>query len=112
MDAQIAVEFEKIEKQVEKVPESAAKILDKLPETQEVPDPEMKLNPAVVEMGLGSSLLASQTSMSIDTGTKMWIHSLGVIALNSKGRKVLVPWANIRCIELADSVRKSKSRRK
>jgi len=68
-----------------------------------------------VELGLGSSFLASKTTMDEAAGSLLEITSLGVRATSKEGRVVLVPWSNIRCVDLIPSARmiaKAKSRKK
>lgn len=97
-----------------------------LEKTELAPDPvqkpvdpveknEIELLPSLgralhVELGIGSSFLGSATTMSATRGSKLEITAMGIRA-SKDGRLMLIPWANVRAVELEGSVR-AKSRRK
>lgn len=54
-----------------------------------------------VHLGLGVDLLGSKTSLNSKRGNELEVTALGVKAKSQKtGRVVLIPWANIKGIEL------------
>lgn len=53
-----------------------------------------------VHLGLGLDLLGSKMSLSAKRGNELEITPMGVLATNKEGRRVLVPWANIKGVEL------------
>jgi hypothetical protein len=54
-----------------------------------------------VHLGLGLDLLGSKTSLNSKRGNELEVTALGVKAKNAAGRVVLIPWANIKGVELA-----------
>lgn len=62
---------------------------------------EGKVIAKIIHLGVGVDLLGSKTSLSTQRGNELEVTPLGVIASSAKtGRKVLIPWANIRGCEL------------
>lgn len=64
-----------------------------------------------VHLGLGVDLLGSKTSLNAKSGNELEVTPLGIKATGRSGRVVLVPWANIKGVELegtADFQRKEK----
>jgi hypothetical protein len=54
-----------------------------------------------VELGLGTHLLGTVLSIKAQRGTLLEVGRDGVTAVSGKnGRRVLVPWANIKACEL------------
>lgn len=53
-----------------------------------------------VHLGLGLDLLGSKMSLNAKAGNELEVTALGVIASNKDGRRVLIPWANIKGLEL------------
>lgn len=53
-----------------------------------------------LHMHIGADLIGSKTSLSATRGTVLTLTSNGVVAVNSNGRKILIPFSNIKCLEL------------
>lgn len=53
-----------------------------------------------VHLGLGVDLLGSQTSLTSKRGNELEVTHLGIKATGKTGRVVLIPWANIKGVEL------------
>lgn len=74
------------------------------PSVKEEPPPPPKSNKAlarIVQLGIGVDLLGSRTSIQATRGNELEITPLGVVATSGKNqRRVLIPWANIRGVEL------------
>lgn len=64
-----------------------------------------------VHLGLGLDLLGSKMSLNANprTGTELEVTALGVKCSNQAGRIILVPWANIKGVELLSSDGKGSS---
>ncbi len=60
-----------------------------------------KLYAQTVHLGLGVDLLGSKTSLSAKRGSTLEITPLGIKARSQKSKRVvLIPWANIKGVEL------------
>lgn len=54
-----------------------------------------------VQLGISADLLGSKMSLNSNMGNELIVDSLGILAISRKnGREVLVPWSNIRAVEL------------
>jgi len=74
-------------------------------EVSEVDVTELMKDPVIhaktVQLGLGVDLLGSRMSLNASRGNTLKLHEFGVIATSGKnGRRVLVPWSNIKGVEL------------
>lgn len=54
-----------------------------------------------VELGIGTHHLGSKTSLQAVKGNELECTEFGVIAKSGKnGRRILIPWPNVRALEL------------
>lgn len=64
-------------------------------------DTKTKVLAKTVQLGIGVDLLGSAMSLNCSRGNELEVTPLGVKATSKKtGRIVLIPWANIRGVEL------------
>lgn len=67
-------------------------------ETHEVPK---KVLAKTVQLGIGVDLLGSALSLQSRKGNELEVTPMGVLATSGKnGRRIIIPWANIRACEL------------
>ena len=60
-----------------------------------------------VEFGVGAHLMGSSLTLAASRGSKLEISAFGVLASSSStGRIVLLPWANLKAIELQKATMK------
>lgn len=60
-----------------------------------------KIMAKTVQLGIGLDLLGASLSLNSRSGNELEVTHLGVRAVSKKnGRVVLIPWANIRGVEL------------
>lgn len=66
-----------------------------------IPPVNTKRLAKIVHMGIGCDLLGSQTSLNANRGNLLEVTDLGIVAVSKKnGRRVLIPWSNVRGCEL------------
>lgn len=85
-------------------------VVDKPVETVENLEAPPKIYATKMELGVGAHLLGQTLTLAASRGSTLEVTTLGVHAVSVSGRVVLIPWANIKCIELSPA--KSKIRRK
>lgn len=81
--------------QSEPIVEKPVEVVDKVFATQ-------------VELGTGAHLLGLATTMAAVRGSTLEVTELGINATSAKGRVMLIPWSNIRCVELKPITKFSK----
>jgi hypothetical protein len=64
-----------------------------------------------VELGVGAHLMGQTLTMSASRGSRLEVGNLGITAKSQSGRVMLIPWTNIKCIELTPAT-SSKPRRR
>jgi hypothetical protein len=75
--------------------------MDNVKPIKKAQDTSGKVLAKTVQLGIGVDLLGSMMSLSSSRGNELEVTPLGVKATSKKnGRVVLIPWANIRGVEL------------
>lgn len=66
------------------------------------------LNVETVEFGVGAHLMGQKLTLSASRGAELKIADKGILAKSESGRVVLLPWANLRCVEIRQGKAKSR----
>lgn len=82
-------------------PQESEAIIAKQADAQGMDPEQRKVAVKAFQMGIPSDLLGSKVSFSTTSTTSLEATALGIVMRNKGKRKVLVPWANVKCAEFA-----------
>lgn len=85
---------------IEQLPMAVEKSVDEVHmEHMEDKGPK-KLFANQIELGTGCHMLGKSLTLSKQTGAILELTQYGITATSKTGRVVLIPWPNVRCLEL------------